>query len=163
MGSQTVVYGKPWNTPFRFMLVTMILCVIESLLAGLFNLRNPGMSVSDFLLMFVWPLVLLIEVIFYWVVRRRIKERKFVWAHLFFSLFSFALLPILYVGVMIIAYMNSPAKSVMRTIFLIQHYSYWGAAIIGHIFFVIVIFQCFSAKQPRQPNDDNDLLSEIAM
>jgi hypothetical protein len=163
MGGQTVVYGKPWNTPFRFMLVTMILCTLKSALFVLLNMESYAVSAFGIAMMFLWPLVLLIEVIFYWVVRRRIKERKFVWAHLIFSLFSFALLPLLYVGVIFITYMVVPANSVLKTIFLIQHYSYWGAAIIGHIFFVIVIFQCFSAKQPRQPNDDNDLLSEIAM
>ncbi len=163
MVSRTAVFAKPWDTPFRFMLVTMIVCLLESLLALWFNMKNYGISTADFLMLFLWPSVLLVEVIFYRVVRRRIKERKFVWAHLILSLFSFAVLPLLYIGALFFSYLVIPSSPVLKSLFRVQMYSYWAGVIIGHIFFVIVIVQCFSAQKPQQPNDDNDLLSEIAM
>ena len=145
------------------MLVTMIICLIESLIALWFNMRNYGVSTSAYLMMFLWPSVLLIEVIFYRLVRRRIKERKFVWAHLILSLFSYAVLPLLYVAAIFISYLVIPSTPVMKNLFRVQMYSYWAGVIIGHVFFAVVIIQCFSSQQPPQSNDDNDLLSEIAL
>src|SRR5687767_15997691 len=123
MGSQTIGYAKPWYTPFRFMLVIMIFCFIESLLVGLYKVKVYALSTSAFLMTFIWPSVLLMEVIFYWVVRRRIKERKFVWAHLIFSLFSFALLPILYVAACFIVFQIGQSNLVLKIMNHIQYYS----------------------------------------
>ena len=162
MGSQSIEYAKPWYTPFRFMLVILVLCFIESLLVGLYKVKVYAISTSAFLTTFIWPSVLLIEVIFYWVVRRRIKERKFVWAHLIFSLFSFALLPILYVAASFIAFQIGQSDLVLKFMYHIQYYSLRAGAIIGHIFFIVVIVQCFSGNNPQLPPDDNDLLSEMA-
>jgi hypothetical protein len=163
MTSQSIARPKPWNTPFWFLLGVMVLCIIEHLIVlnVMIKAQISSLTGATLFMLFLWPLLLLAEAIFYRVVHKRIGERKWVWAHLIFSLFSFALLRLLYVAVLLIAhdvYQSASAFSIMQQL---QFYCFWAGAIIGHIFFIVVIVQCFSRNKPQLPDDNSDFLNDL--
>jgi hypothetical protein len=113
----------------------------------------------------LWPSIILIEAIIYWFIRKKIVNRRWVWAHLLFSLFAFVLLFVLYFGILAILYAHTDKEtysSNLRLMQKIQSYAFWAGVIAGHIFFVVAIVRSFSVKKFPEPCYANDLLSEVA-
>src|SRR4051794_39921553 len=94
---QTLNRSKSWMLPFWFMLGIMIGSFLENVFVFTVFLHGQWFSRAVVLGAMLWPSILLIEAIGYWLIRKRIEERKFVWVHLLFSLFAFVLLWVLYV------------------------------------------------------------------
>jgi hypothetical protein len=163
MSGEPILRAKPWYTPFWFLLGVMVLCAVEHLI--LLNLiiksQVSYLSGSILFMLFLWPFLLLMEVIFYWVVRKRIGERKWVWGHLIFSLFSFVLVRLLYVAAVFIVNDFYQSHSAYTIIQQIQIYCFWAGVIISHIFFVVVIVQCFFRNKPWLSDDNPDFLSDL--
>jgi hypothetical protein len=164
--SQLVNKAKAWNTPIGFMLSIFIVSCLQSLATLQVTRQVTTIEITGtvFFNMLFWPSLILAESIIYWVIRKRIKERKWVWAHLLFSLFAFVLLTILRIAVSFLAITHNldGGRASIRLMNTIQNYCFWGSIIIGHVFFVVAIVRTYSGNSPQLPHDDNDLLSEFA-
>jgi glucan phosphoethanolaminetransferase (alkaline phosphatase superfamily) len=166
MVNQTSIQSKPWYTPIWVMIGVMILTCIKNLILIKFTVHTTVNDLPGIFLFFLilWPLLLLVEVIIYWVIRKRIKERKWVWAHLLFSLLAFVLLFILrfLIYFFVDAYSPDPGHTIIRYLNNMEFYGFWSSLVIGHVFFIIAIIRSRSGNSAQLPPDDNDLLSEIA-
>jgi uncharacterized membrane protein len=164
--SQSVNKAKAWNTPIWFMVVIFIFSCLQSLATLKITRQFTTTEMTERALfnMIFWPSLILAESIIYWMIRKRIKERKWVWAHLLFSLLAFVLLMILriLISFIILAYNEDQGNTIFRLTNTIEFYIYWSSLIIGHVFFVIAIVRSFSGKSAQLPHDDNDFLSEVA-
>lgn len=164
--SQLVNKAKAWNTPIGFMLGIFIVSCLQSLatLQVTRQFSTTEMTERALFNMVFWPSLILTESIIYWVIRKRIKERKWVWAHLLFSLLAFVLLMILriLISFIILAYNQDQGTEILRLTNTIEFYIYWSSFVIGHVFFVVAIVRSFSGNTVQLPDDNNDFLSEIA-
>jgi hypothetical protein len=151
--------STPWYTPFRIMLIIFILLILFDVV--FLTTYKLSISLTGQMLFFliIWPVVVLGEVILYWVLRKKIKERKLVWVHLLFSLFAFVVLKF------IIVLLTFITRAVLWRdhIYYVQLIGFWGSIIIGHTSLIVAIVRSYSAKDPQPPNDDNDLLSEFTV
>ena len=155
---------KPWMLPFWFMLGIMIVNMLEELFVLHALVKVVTIYSSKYvLLILVWPAILLVEAIIYWRIRKRIHERKWVWAHLLFSLFAFVLVWVLYFGVgVILLYSDRDMLTRNRGLLNnIKFYCYWAAIIIGHIFFIVAIVRSLSCKNAVASQEANDFLNEL--
>lgn len=164
MANQFSMQSKAWYTPFWFMVCIMIVAIVQSLILLDIILKATVNVVTSptMYIVVLWPLLLLVEAIIYWVIRKRLKERKWVWAHLLFSLVGFVLIRVLSVLAFIIIdfYGTLPSQATYFLMNRIEIYSYWSCVSIAQIFFIIAVVRNYSNKT-LQPPDANDILSEL--
>jgi Na+/phosphate symporter len=81
---------RSWNTPFVIMLIIFILLVCFHIiyLSTYSKMAIPVSGIVWFYLI-LWLVLTLGEAILYYVLRKKIKERKLIWVHLIFSLIGF--------------------------------------------------------------------------
>lgn len=163
---QTLNKTRPWNTPVWVMVSILIVSCLQSLilLKVTVPLTNGEITGTVLFNMLFWPLLILVDAIIYWMIRKRIMERKWVWAHLLFSLFAFVLLMIIRLAISFLAITHNldGGRASIRLMNTIEGYCFWGSIITGHVFFIVAIVRIYSGNSPQQPPDDNDLLSEFA-
>jgi len=154
--------AKPWYTPFWFMVCILIVACFQSLLLFTITARYVSLKVPLFN-MLLWPSILIVEAVIYWLIKKKIAERKWVWAHLLFSLFAFVVLMIFRFVVSFLAITHSAAAAVnsIRLINTIGVYCFWAGVVIGHAFFIVALVRSFSNKNVLQSADTNDILSEL--
>jgi hypothetical protein len=166
MVNQSPIQSKAWYTPFWFMVGILFVSCIQSLFLfkQITKLATNEISGRILFNMLFWPSLLFVEAFIYWMIRKRISVRKWVWAHLLFSLFAFVLLRIMQIVIYLSLYANSRdlADANIHIINRIEFYTYWCSIVIGHMFFIIAIIRSRSGTSAQLPPDDNDLLSEIA-
>jgi hypothetical protein len=164
--SQLVNKAKAWNTPFGVMVSLLIISCLQSVITFTVIKRFSTGGITGLVLfnMLFWPLLILVDAIVYWMIRKRIMERKWVWAHLLFSLFAFVVLTILRITLYALIPMYAPdeGRDSIRLISTIEDYCFFSSVILGHTFFIIALVRIYSGKNPQPPPDDNDLLSEFA-
>src|ERR1041385_1448903 len=100
---QTVVKSKSWILPFWFMVGVAIFCFLENLFVfrTIYHIQYL-MEWRILLFALIWPAVAFIDAIIYWLIRKRIGNRKLIWAHMLFSLFALVLLWVVYFLVFLI-------------------------------------------------------------
>jgi hypothetical protein len=164
---QPVSKAKPWMLPFWLMVGITVFYFSESLLLyrTVYKMQLYPSRWYMISTMLLWPSILLVEATIYWFIRKRIENRRWVWAHLLFSLFAFVLLLILYFIVLLIVFEFNHDKDAysgyLQTIQKIKFYTYWSSIVAGHIFFIIAVVRGFSHKSAITPPDPADFLSEL--
>ena len=160
---------RSWITPIWFMVGIMIITCIKNLMnLILFKVSVKAalnaLSGTVLFIFMLWPLILLGEAIIYWVIRKRIRERKWVWAHLLFSLFAFVLLFILrfLIFVLVDAYNPDLGHTSIRYLNNMEFYGFWSCLVIGHIFFIVAIVRNYSNKSSLEPDNNADILSGLS-
>src|SRR5690242_10598219 len=131
--SQSVNRSRPWNTPYWFMLGVMVINFLEFFINLKVSLKvTTNIPTKVLFIILLWPSFILVEVVIYWVIRKRINERKWVWAHLLFSLFTFVMLEILrfLVFALIFYYNRNNGYHSLPIINSIYFYSFWSSFII---------------------------------
>lgn len=88
--------NKPVLTPVWFLAAIVLVAGTYSLVLlnsplGQRHLQGTRVILS----LFQWPAILVIEIILYWFIRKRIRSRRLMWAHLELSLCAFVVLPAL--------------------------------------------------------------------
>ena len=165
--NQLVIKTKPWNTPIWVMVSILIFSSLQSLIVLKVSVPLTTKEITGTILfnMLFWPSLISIDTIVYWVIRKRIMERKWVWAHLLFSLFGFVILMILrFLAIFFLPITHNldGGRESIRLMNIIEGYCFWGSIIIGHVFFIVAIVRIYANNSPQLPPDENDLLSEIA-
>jgi Na+/phosphate symporter len=161
---ETLNKRKPWLLPIGFMLAIIVGSFLENVFIFSITLKMPLFSGPMLTVVLWWPSVLAIETIIYWFIRRRIENRKWVWAHLLFSLFAFILLCLLYAIVLFFLFKQAPPEQYRYYFSMLQkfqQYAFWISLVIGNVFFVLTIVRSFKYKNFIDPNTDTDFLSEL--
>jgi hypothetical protein len=161
--SQFVNKPKPWNTPFGMMLGITVFTCIMNLIAFKFIGRLTTITGNILFGLILWPSLVVVETFIYWLMRRRVRERRWVWTHLLFSLFAFVLVKILYLLVPYTLTFDGMDRGYnkLKLINQIQLYCFWSCIIIGHVFFIIAIVQSLSKNNAPLPGESDDFLSEL--
>jgi hypothetical protein len=139
------------------------------MLATLFRLT--GRYAEEVLQSIIWQsiltlLVLTVESVVYWYLRRRFYKMSWVWSHIILMYLILLLLPVLYTltNFIIPRYFNlDETKEWMGRIYLIRTILFWSGLAIAHFFFVLTIARSFSIKQPLEKghNEASDFLDEF--
>ncbi len=128
----TFILAKPWNTPFWCMLGVLLLhCIEQVIIYGYYLKAQPEyLSVISWFTFFLGPLLLLVQLIIYRLIRNRIQFRSWVGCHLAMSLFTFVLIKIFYAiaSYFIIGYRPDYWESTMIWLQRFQYYGYWYGA-----------------------------------
>jgi bacteriorhodopsin len=113
----------------------------------------------------IWPSIAFIDAIIYWLIRKRIGDRKLIWAHMLFSLFALVLLWVVYFFVFLIIDGFNNGKGwggYLQKMQTIKLYTFVFSIVIGHVLFIVAIVRSLSIKKLLLTNDVNDLLREVA-
>ena len=127
---------------------------------------NPDLNLRLFYFYgILWPCLVLAEWIVYWVIRKRIREFRWIWFHMAFLVLTFLLLPLIVVIItMIIRTSYSPEDSYNYTmvVYQVRFYSFWTFIILAHIFFIIAIAKAFSKPSNIEHDPDSGFLDQIS-
>jgi hypothetical protein len=116
----------------------------------------------------VFLILLVVEAIIYWRIRKRSIRKDLAWLHIGGMLLAFVVIPIFFsVFVAWQGFSNSSgdARSTIVMISTINRYVMWAAIIIGHIGFVMVLINAYKKRtNETDPNttDGPDILNDYA-
>ena len=150
--------------PIWVMLGIILVSTFEHVYLFTVTLKAPLFSQAVLWAVLLWPCFLLVETVIYWFIRKRIENRRWVWAHLLFSLFAFILLWVLYGIVLFFLFKLVPPEQYQYYFSLLQkfqQYAFWISVVMGNVFFVLTIVRSFKYKNSFDPNTDTDFLSEL--
>jgi hypothetical protein len=146
---------KSFVAPFWFLLVLGIILLLFVSLYVSVTLRNasayPRYAPRIFYWrIFMWPVIILIEALVYWRIRRRINYRMLSWAHVGILIFAFlANILLAMSGILHNHFFSGPNVSVDRLVTArLQIRLFWVFVGIAHCFFVWLIVNCFRKKAP---------------
>src|SRR5581483_10288516 len=89
--------SKKLLAPFWWMVAILLVVIAQSYIV-LWTARIAHLSsmrITYLLLFLMWPVVILAEAIVYYIIRKRIRNRKWVWAHIGFMFLGFVVLRLL--------------------------------------------------------------------
>ncbi len=152
---------KSYNAPFWVMLsVSVILsCVYIVSLIYVHKLMATGKygQLKLNIWVMILPVLLWIETVLYRVIRKRIKNRFYVWAHIVLAIIGFIIVPaIFYVLTLVQSRLLTPAEYRVRRpkIELARFCAFWFLFIISHTFFITTIVKSF--RKENRDNQDNE-------
>jgi len=121
----------------------------------------------EIFLAILWPVVLIIEFVLYWIMRYRIYNRSWVHIHVWTVLLCIGIFPILIVLVRKLFPMTVDnmfeQDATYATIVQWQIYLFWLLLGAGHVFFIGTIVKSFSKKQETISDEQaTGLLDEFA-
>ena len=113
------------------------------------------------LLLFIWPALLLLETIIYWFIRNRIDKKLWANIHIACIIGGFILLPILLFGFnrFVADYFRMDSWRLTQQIFF---YASWILFGVGHLFFIATIVRSFYYKNDSEDDEeDTGILGEF--
>jgi len=161
---------KKFAAPFWFML---ILGFIASCMSGyawyLYSLEPLSLKYSMLpqvqIRLFLMPAIIFVEVIMYWMIRKRNIYRRASWSHVL--LFAFAFLTPFLKSLLFVFYDNftptSDMNSYIRFVSLGQICIFWGVMVLAHIFFVRLFVKAFSKQAVIQQDaaESENMLDDV--
>ena len=110
-----------------------------------------------------WPLVMIVESIVYWRIRKFNISHKASWSHVL--LFAFAFVSFYIKNAVFSLYDEyTPGLEMttfIRNVTMVQILTYWASLIAAHIFFFHVLRKTRTQKRFRQPTDPTNLLDDV--
>ncbi len=94
-----------------------------------------------------WPFFLLLEMIFYWILRNRLQKRLWVHIHIWSVCLGLMILPLLIPRISVLVFQYNAPLSILRHISQFHFYLFWLSIGVGHIFFIATIVKSLSKKQ----------------
>jgi hypothetical protein len=145
------MYKKAYNAPFWVMLFVVFILLTTDVAAYIVTHHGnfaSGRTVRFNLWTLLWFSLLIAETILYRVIRKRITNRFYVWAHIILIMVTFVILPVTGVLSAIQARTLPPMVYSKKQLQLAQvrFYVFWASIIIGHAFFIATMIKSFSRK-----------------
>jgi len=142
---------KPFLAPVWFMLSIAIFAFFYNylLFSVVYKINTSSMRGFVLFMFLLWPLLILSEGFVYWLIRYKITERKWAWAHVIFILSALVLLRCVEIILLALRIIRKTDSAIAR----FEAYLFWSSVIIAHIFFVIVLVRSFTAKKNLPPDD----------
>jgi hypothetical protein len=139
--------NKPVLTPVWFLAAIVLVAGTYSLVLlnsplGQRHLQGTRVILSFFL----WPAIMVIEIIVYWFIRNRIRSRRLMWAHLLLGLCAFIVLPGLFMASVALMSVYSPGNFAenIRMVSRLEQILFWACVAAGSIIFIVLLIQAFS-------------------
>ncbi|HLX67119.1 MAG TPA: hypothetical protein VKR41_08990 [Puia sp.] len=107
---------------------------------------TPLISAATIVYTVMWPVILLLEALTYWLIRRRNKMKFLSWTHAVILSFAF----VLHDSVFILTILHSPLVGGMHTRGgrNVEAGMYWGLIVLAHAAFVQVLILAFRKPEP---------------
>lgn len=152
----TLQTAKRFLAPVWFMLGIAIFAFFYNylLFSVVYKINTSAMTGFVLFMFLLWPLLILSEGFVYWLIRYKITERKWAWAHVIFILFALVLLRCAEIILLALRIIRKTDSAIAR----FETYLFWSSVIIAHIFFVIVLVRCSAAK--KEPPVGDSFLNE---
>jgi hypothetical protein len=159
---------KTFTAPVWVMLPITLISALFAYVKATTILRVGHWTLLIFVLIFLWPMLVFIETVIYWVIRRRIFDPRQAWVHLFSMIFVFVVFPVIRLRMTgLFTSRNVPVRSTLNhgnfIDFKSQFLIIWGLLILGHVFFVSVLIKAFSKELPaaQEGEESVNLLDDI--
>jgi hypothetical protein len=115
---------------------------------------------------FLWPIVILVEALVYWLIRRRNQFRALSWAHTVIFTLSF-LLNIFFTLIWTMHYRVGDVESRMNSQ-IARHelgYLFWALVIVSHLAFVAVLANCLRKMEDVSATEGGgeNLLDDVVL
>jgi hypothetical protein len=147
---------------FRVLLLFMFFIMINNLDNGSENSRLFKRSFFSFWTFF-WPVLILLETVVYWRIRRHIMYPSWVYLHVWSNLVAFFLLPMIYILFVLFSRQLSSADAYqdsLSSFSRIRPIVFWMSVGVGHLFFTLTIIKTFSENKITT-NEAAGLLDEF--
>lgn len=138
---------KPFLAPVWLLSIAGLFQCILNLVVFKFQLKGFVYTPVFIFFLLLWPGIAFIEAIVYWLIRKRITERRWVWTHVIFLFFALVMLRLLMTVTLIVGSYTGNAATVIQLTNKLDTYLFWSCVIIGHIFFVVALVKNLSAKK----------------
>lgn len=153
-------------TPFWWMLVMGIIgcCISMGILGYLARNGSPikGLAKLSF---FYLPVIMFVEGVMYWTIRRRITHRKDAWNHLLLFTGAYAVNFGVRAAMLAILILDPSAVPgavfYMRMIGYGQLYFFWGLVLLAHFFFARVLVKAFAKPPVAEEGGEGHLLDDV--
>src|ERR1700744_2736649 len=87
---------ESFTAPFWILLITSAFNWLFYYFTFHMSLLRVRLPVLTIVLIFLWPSLLFIESILYWIIRKRIADRGWAWTHIILVLFGFVALRLIW-------------------------------------------------------------------
>lgn len=150
---------KSYMTPFWMMSVLTVIVTSYYVFAYLWLKRHASEEVvrAQLAPRSIEMGMLIVETIAYWLLRKATIRRSLIWFHVGALWFSFLFLAFITGVVQVYMSANySPSDFYSAAVLMarIRFGLFWGAVVIGHIFFVVAIVDAFRNKRRSDTGDD---------
>lgn len=151
--------------PFWTMLMITFVNVGYNYIVAKVILKMTHLLLFPFLMLILWPTILLTEALIYWIIRKRIVYPKYVWGHIACMLSAFVAVPLagFFANGFFSRYMT---KSEMFGVNRIgqrgQFIVFWSSVILGHVFFAMALKKSFTRDPvPGKDAENINLLDDV--
>ncbi|MBN8850934.1 MAG: hypothetical protein BGO55_29455 [Sphingobacteriales bacterium 50-39] len=157
---------RKFTTPFWWMLVLgIIACTISTGILYFLVAKGYPMSWLTRLSLFYLPVIMFVEAVMYWTIRKRINYRRDAWNHLLLFTGAYVLNYIVRILLSALIILHSPAAMRMALYMRIANYGqlylFWGLVIVAHVFFARVLIKAFAKPPVEEVVESGNLLDDV--
>jgi hypothetical protein len=152
---------KGFTTPVWWMIILGVVASAASIQTlHVWAGHDVEISALRRLSLFYLPLIMFVEAVMYWTIRKRIIYRRDAWCHIIVFTSAYVLSFLARFVMAAILVMHMPASRQIRAISYVQIYFFWALILTAHIFFARVLIKAF-AKQPAEQVENGNLLDDV--
>jgi len=157
---------RKFTTPVWWMLALgIIACIIST--GVLFFMMQMGYPMGWLakLSLFYLPVIMFVEAVMYWTIRKRITHRSDAWRHLLLFTAAYAFNNVVWILVMAMLILHSRGplwlNSNVRNAGYGRLYLFWGLVILAHVFFARVLIKAFAKPPMEEAVESGNLLDDV--
>lgn len=153
---------KEFRAPVWWLVIMGIIAAVASIQTlYVWTVRGVqiGMLVKGSL--FYLPLIMFVEAVMYWTIRKRIHHRRDAWSHIIIFTGAYVLSFVARFAMGVILVMHMPVMLQIRTMSYVQIYLFWGLVIVAHVFFARVLLRAFARPPVMEGVESGNLLDDV--
>ena len=114
--------------------------------------------------LFYLPVIMFVEAVMYWTIRKRIIHRRDAWSHLLLFTGAYVFnygVRLLVAAIFVLHYPIARRHSFMRMSTYGQLWLFWGLVILAHVFFARVLIKAFAKPPVGEVVESGNLLDDV--
>jgi len=143
----------------------MVACTLSIGILYFLLLKGYPMNWLTRLSLFYLPVIMFVEAVMYWTIRRRITHRRDAWNHLILFTGAYVFNFVVRALVTAIFILHSPAAMRVPSFMRIATYGqlglFWGLVIVAHVFFARVLIKAFGKPPMEEAVESGNLLDDV--
>jgi hypothetical protein len=157
---------RKFTTPVWWMLILGIIATAISM-GILHYLQSQGLRMRWLakLSLFYLPVIMFVEAVMYWTIRRRISYRRDAWNHLVLFTVAYVFNYGVRALIMAIFILHSPIAMRIPLFMRVAPYGqlglFWVLVIVAHIFFARVLIKAFAKPLVEEVVESGNLLDDV--
>jgi len=157
---------RKFTTPAWWMLVMgIVACTISIGILYFLTSKGYPMNWLTRLSLFYLPVIMFVEAVMYWTIRKRIIHRRDAWNHLILFTGAYVFNFVLRALVTAIFILHSPVVMRRASFIRLSNYGqmglFWGLVIVAHIFFARVLIKAFAKPPVEEVVESGNLLDDV--